>query len=169
MRQAYFILSAALMLFTLPTFSQDIVTFPPDTFEATMEAAEFSPEKDMEYFNQRGEGIDFIETSPENYLLVSKVYSKEVTQDRAEIIKEKLTIAVNMNDQGMIYVYFEDAKFHVARMNEPADQFNTDPPINAIHISFKKEVADESGNAWVFEMTADQGEKLLENINSVLE
>ena len=169
MKQGFFLLSGVVMLLAMPTFAQDNVAFPPDTIEGTMEAAEFNPERDMQYFKQRGEGLDFVTTSPGNYLLVSNVYSQEVSQERAEIIKEKLTKAVNLNDQGMVYVYFEDAKFHVARMNEPADPFNTDPIINAIHISFKKEVADESGNAWVFEMTADQGAKLLERINSTLE
>ena len=169
MKQVFFILSGVVTLFASPTFAQDNVAFPPDTIEGTMEAAEFYPEKDMKYFKERGEGVDFVKTSPGNYLMVSNVYSKEVSQERAEILKEKLTKAVNMDDQGMVYVYFEDAKFHVARMNESADPLNSDPIINAIHISFKKEVADESGNAWVFEMTAEQGAKLLEQITSVFE
>lgn len=161
-------LVAAIMLFTLPTVAQDNVLFAPDTFEVTMDAAEFNPEKDMDYFKKRGEGLDFIKISPGNYLLVSKFYSKEVSKEMAEFIQEKLTKAVATEDQGKVYVYMEPT-FHVARMNEPVDAFKTDPLINAIHISFKKEVADESGNAFVFEMTADQGAKLLEKMNLILE
>ena len=165
MKQLVIALLTAVIFLTSEATAQQEAVAPQ---EGIFDSNPLPEEQDNQFYEERGEGLDFVKISPGNYLLVSNFYSKECSQERAEIIEEKLTKAVAMNETSKTYVYFEP-EFHLTRINEPPNPFKTEPLLNFITIVFKKEISDESGNVWAFFMTVEQGKKLLDKINSVLE
>ena len=161
MKQQIIVLLSALVFLTSEVAAQH---------ESIMDSSPVPKEQDEQFWREEGKGLDFAKASPGNYLLISQRHTREISQERAGIIKEILTNAVEMDQQGKTYLYTEpDDKFLIVRFNEPADPLNAETLVNVVQIVFIAPDEAPEGNAFVFAMNAEQGAKLLEKINSTLE
>ena len=129
-----------------------------------------NPDTPAEALYEQSEYLNFERISPGNYLLTNKYVSKELTQEQVEEIHTYFAKAVSFTEPSKQYTFSVGVPpmLAISRRNTAIDPFTGDAPqILIIQFRTTTEVIDRSG--YIFFMSPDQGAKLLEQMDSILE